>query len=100
MRRFALLAPVLLLAVAARAQTSAGALTLRIYAKPEGQRLHLLVRTPMTALNGIALPYRGANGELDLARTELSYSRAMAGITMARLLIATTSQAQCFTSQI
>jgi len=70
MRRFAVLAPVLLLVAAARAQTSAGDLTLSIYAKPEGQRLHLLVRTPMTALNGIALPYRGANGELDLARTE------------------------------
>jgi hypothetical protein len=70
MRRFAAPALLLLLAAAAGAQNSAGDLSLRMYVKPEGARLHVLIRGPLSGLSGVALPYRSANGELDLARTE------------------------------
>jgi len=43
-------------------------LTIQMFAKPAGQQLQVLVRVPLKALNGIDLPSRGANGELDLAR--------------------------------
>ena len=43
-------------------------LTIRAFVKPDGQRLHLLLRVPLKALSGIDFPLRGANGELDLSR--------------------------------
>src|ERR1700688_613441 len=45
-------------------------LTIRAFVKPDGERLHLLVRVPLKALNGIDFPQRGANGELDLSRID------------------------------
>jgi 6-phosphogluconolactonase len=45
-------------------------LTIRSFAKPSGDRLHLLIRMPFKALNGINFPLRGTNGELDLARAD------------------------------
>ena len=66
MRKLALL----LWAVGACAQNPTGDLTVRMYVKPEGSRLLLLVRAPLSALSGVTLPYRSANGELDLPRVE------------------------------
>ena len=43
-------------------------LTIVMFAKPSAERLHVLVRVPLKALNGMDLPSRGGNGELDLAR--------------------------------
>src|SRR5579863_4440922 len=45
-------------------------LTIRALIKPEGDRLHLLLRVPLKALNGIDFPLRGGNGELDLSRID------------------------------
>src|SRR5260370_7691162 len=45
-------------------------LAIRAFAKPAGQRLHLLLRVPFKALNGINFPSRGTQGELDLAGVE------------------------------
>src|SRR5579864_1991235 len=45
-------------------------LTIRAFVKPEGERLHLLLRVPSKALGGIDFPLRGANGELDLSRVD------------------------------
>jgi HupE/UreJ protein len=43
-------------------------LTIRAFVKPDGARLHLLLRVPLKALSGLDFPLRGANGELDLSR--------------------------------
>jgi hypothetical protein len=51
-------------------------LTIQAFAKPAGNRLHLLLRVSFKALNGIDLPSRSANGELDLARIEPVLSSA------------------------
>jgi hypothetical protein len=45
-------------------------LAIRTFIKPEGNRLHALLRVSFKALNGIDLPTQGGNGELDLARTD------------------------------
>ena len=45
-------------------------LTVRGFLKPEGDRLHLLLRVPFKALNGIEFPSRGAKGELDIGGVE------------------------------
>jgi hypothetical protein len=44
--------------------------SLQIFAKPDGERLHMLVRLPFNALADIIFP-TGAGGELDLPRTEV-----------------------------
>jgi hypothetical protein len=43
-------------------------LTIRAFVKPDGERIHLLLRVPLKALSGLDFPLRGANGELDLSR--------------------------------
>src|SRR5580765_3621946 len=42
---------------------------LRVFVKPEGQRLNLLVRAPLPAIRDISIPER-AGGYLDLERIE------------------------------
>jgi len=44
--------------------------TVRMFVKPEGQRLHVLVRVPMASINDIDWPLRRPSGYLDLARVE------------------------------
>ena len=44
--------------------------TLRIFVKPEGQKLHVLVRVPMASVNDIDWPLRRPTGFLDLPRVE------------------------------
>lgn len=46
-------------------------ITLQAFVKPEGQRLHLLVRVPLKAMRDIDFPKRGP-GYLDLARADAS----------------------------
>jgi len=41
--------------------------TVQMFVKPEGQKLHLLIRVPLRAMRDISFPER-ANGYLDLAR--------------------------------
>src|SRR5882672_2917576 len=45
--------------------------TVQAFLKPEGQRLHLLVRVPLRACRDIDFPTRGP-GYLDLARADAS----------------------------
>jgi hypothetical protein len=45
-------------------------LAIRIFIKPAGDRLHLLLRVPFKALSGADLPSQGANGEMDPERAE------------------------------
>lgn len=42
--------------------------TIRMFFKPEGQRLRILVRAPLEAMNDIDWQYRGPGGLLDLTR--------------------------------
>jgi hypothetical protein len=49
--------------------------TVQAFLKPEGQRLHLLVRAPLGALRDVGYPTRGP-GYLDLARVEGSLREA------------------------
>jgi hypothetical protein len=63
-----LVALFLALPTSAFAAGIADELTIRAFVKPDGERLHLLLRVPLKALNGIDFPLRGANGELDLSR--------------------------------
>jgi len=65
---FASLALFLAIAPSAFAAGIPDDLTIVVFAKPDGPRLHVLVRVPLKALNGIDLPARGGNGELDLQR--------------------------------
>ena len=44
--------------------------TVRMFIKPEGQRLHVLVRVQMASINDIDWPLRRPTGYLDLARVE------------------------------
>src|SRR5262249_58595067 len=44
--------------------------TIRMFVKPEGQQLHVLVRVPMMSVNDIDWPLRKPTGFLDLARVE------------------------------
>src|ERR1700674_4501449 len=67
------LTPVALLIALASSVLAAGIeeeLTIRAFVKPDGERLHLLLRVPLKALSGIDVPLRGANGELDLSRID------------------------------
>jgi hypothetical protein len=45
-------------------------ITVRAFAKPEGQRLRLLIRVPMSAMRDIDWPLRRADGYLDLTRID------------------------------
>jgi hypothetical protein len=45
-------------------------ITVRAFAKPEGQRLRLLIRAPMSAMRDIDWPTRKPDGYLDLARID------------------------------
>lgn len=44
--------------------------TVRMFVKPEGQRLHVLVRVQMASINDVDWPLRRPTGYLDLARVE------------------------------
>src|SRR5713101_2164857 len=44
--------------------------TLRMFVKPEGQRLHVLVRAPMASISDLDWPLQRGNVYLDLARVE------------------------------
>jgi hypothetical protein len=44
--------------------------TVRVFIKPEGQRLRLLVRVPMASINDIDWPLHRPEGTLDLTRVE------------------------------
>src|SRR6476620_960624 len=44
--------------------------TVRMFVKPEGKRLHVLVRVQMASINDIDWPLRRPTGYLDLARVE------------------------------
>ena len=48
--------------------------TVQAFLKPEGQRLHLLVRVPMRACRDVDFPTRGP-GYLDLARADASLNK-------------------------
>src|SRR5215212_8738106 len=59
----------LLCAFAARAHDIPNDVRVLAYAKPEGQRLHVLVRVPMIAMREVDYPTHGG-GYLDLTRVE------------------------------
>jgi HupE/UreJ protein len=44
--------------------------TVRMFVKPEGQRLHVIVRVPMASINDVDWPLDRGTGYLDLARLE------------------------------
>ena len=44
--------------------------TVRMFVKPDGQRLHVLVRVQMASINDVDWPLRRPTGYLDLARVE------------------------------
>ena len=70
-RAFILVALLLTLLSRAFAAGIAEELTIRAFVKPDGERLHLLLRVPLKALSGIDFPLQGANGELDLSRIDV-----------------------------
>jgi hypothetical protein len=49
--------------------------TVQVFLKPEGSRLHMLVRAPLAALRDVSYPTRGP-GYLDLARVDPSLRQA------------------------
>ena len=67
-----LVPPILFLALSpgALALDPPAELTIRAFAKPAGERFHLLLRVPLKSFNGINFPSRGTQGELDLAAVE------------------------------
>jgi len=69
-RAFTLVALLIALPKSVFAADIAEELTIRAFVKPDGERLHLLLRVPLRALSGIDFPLQGANGELDLARVD------------------------------
>jgi hypothetical protein len=69
-RAFTLVALLIALPKSVFAADIAEELTIRAFVKPDGERLHLLLRVPLKALNGLDFPLRGANGELDLSRVD------------------------------
>jgi len=69
-RAFTLVALLIALPTSVFAADIAEELTIRAFVKPDGERLHLLLRVPLKALNGIDFPLRGANGELELSRID------------------------------
>lgn len=70
MRASIRVALLLALSSSAFAADVAEELTIRAFVKPDGERLHLLLRVPLKALTGIDFPLRGSNGELDLSRVD------------------------------
>jgi HupE/UreJ protein len=66
---------VLLLPHAAVAHDIPNDVTVRAFVKPEGQKLHLLLRVPLNAMRDTEFPERGA-GYLDLARVDGSLREA------------------------
>jgi hypothetical protein len=50
--------------------------TIQLFFKPEGQRLRLLLRAPLDAMNDIDWPTRGMAGMLDLARADRALNDA------------------------
>jgi hypothetical protein len=66
---------VLLLPHAAVAHDIPNDVTVRAFVKPEGQKLHLLLRVPLNAMRDTEFPERGA-GYLDLARVDASLREA------------------------
>lgn len=50
-------------------------ITVRAFVKPEGQRLHLLVRVPLEAMQDVVFPLNGP-GYLDLSRADESLNEA------------------------
>src|SRR4051794_33470345 len=44
--------------------------TIQVFFKPEGQRLRLLLRAPLEALNDIDWPMTGSAGMLDISRAD------------------------------
>src|ERR1700674_3812061 len=69
-RAFTLVALLIALPTSVFAADIAEELTIRAFVKPDRERLHLLLRVPLKALNGIDFPLRGANGELELSRVD------------------------------
>jgi len=65
--RLLLVASLLLLPCRASAHDIPNDVTVQIFAKPQGQRLHLLVRVPLKSMRDFNFPERGP-GYLDLAR--------------------------------
>jgi HupE / UreJ protein len=65
--RLLLVASLLFLPCRAPAHDIPNDVTVQIFAKPQGQRLHLLVRVPLKAMRDVNFPERGP-GYLDLAR--------------------------------
>jgi HupE/UreJ protein len=65
--RLLLVASLLLLPCRVPAHDIPNDVTVQIFAKPQGQRLHLLVRVPLKAMRDVNFPERGP-GYLDLAR--------------------------------
>jgi hypothetical protein len=55
---------------AAHAHDIPSEVLLRVFAKPEGTRLRLLVRAPLAAMRDFEFPVRGAGGYLDIARVQ------------------------------
>jgi hypothetical protein len=69
-RAFALVALLIALPSSVLAAGIEEELTIRAFVKPDGEQLHLLLHVPLKALSGIDVPLRGANGELDLSRSD------------------------------
>lgn len=67
MQRCVLAAIVFLLPLCARAHDIPNDVTVQMFVKPEGQRLHVLVRVPLKAMRDILFPQRGP-GYLDIER--------------------------------
>lgn len=63
----------------ARAHDVPGELRVHMHVKPEGERLHVLVRIPLALLLNLDLPKHGP-GYLDLAQIEPALSRAIAAV--------------------
>jgi len=66
-----------LLATPAAGHDVPGEMRVHAFLKPEGQRLHVLVRLPLALLLNLSLPKRGP-GYIDLAHVEDGLSRAIA----------------------
>ena len=61
-------------------------INVQMFAKPEGERLHVLARVPLALLEGVALPKRGA-GYLDLPRLDEGLERAAMAVARSFLFL-------------
>lgn len=77
---FAALCIVLLASTGVRAHDIPNEIILRGFVKPEGHRLHVLLRVPLVLFIGVNLPKRGP-GYLDLEHVQSAMSRAIAAVT-------------------